>query len=209
MDVLYTWIRNIVIYMILNTIIMNLLGNSSYKKYVSIVSGMILVLIVVSPFIKYLRMEGSLDYYLKSNEFAVETADFKNNLLRMEDQQMNAVFEEYTNRIKNQVELILAGEELKLIRFNVIYNKDTNSIGFGEITRMEIEAGYDNQEVKQESRIEVKRVEIGSIVGEAGNGMDMETSINTPSPTEINIKIKLSDFYNIEPDNINISVQGG
>jgi stage III sporulation protein AF len=35
------------------------------------------------------------------------------------------------------------------------------------------------------------------------------TSQNMPSPTEINIKNKLSDFYNIEQGNINISIQGG
>ena len=50
MGEIYDWVRNTVIYLILNTIIMNLLGNSSYKKYVSIVSGMILLVIVVSPF---------------------------------------------------------------------------------------------------------------------------------------------------------------
>ena len=32
MDGVYEWVRNIVIYLILNTIIMNLLGNSSYKN---------------------------------------------------------------------------------------------------------------------------------------------------------------------------------
>lgn len=207
MDVLYDWIRNLVIYMILNTIIMNLLGNSSYKKYVSIVSGMILVLIVISPFIKYLRMEGNLDYYLQSNAFAVETSDFKNNLLQMEDQQMNAVFEEYTDRIRSQVERILTGEELKLDRLDVIYNKDTNSVSFGEITRMEIEARYDSDEKPKQSQIEVERIEIGSIVG--GEERKQELAVNTPSPAEINIKNKLSDFYNIKADNINISIQGG
>ena len=37
MGEIYDWVRNTVIYLILNTIIMNLLGNSSYKKYVNII----------------------------------------------------------------------------------------------------------------------------------------------------------------------------
>ena len=81
---IYAWIRNIVIYLILNTIIMNLLGSSSYKKYVSIISGMILLLIVVSPFLKLLDMDGILDYYLNSNIYQSDVSDFQSELRLME-----------------------------------------------------------------------------------------------------------------------------
>ena len=77
MGEIYDWVRNTVIYLILNTIIMNLLGNSSYKKYVSIVSGMILLLIVVSPFFKLLKMDGILDYYLNSNFYRTDMKDYQ------------------------------------------------------------------------------------------------------------------------------------
>lgn len=206
MDMLYTWIRNIVMYMILNTIIMNLLGNSSYKKYVSIISGMILVLIVISPFLSYFRMDASLDYYLAANEHVIETSEFKTSLKSMEEQQMAAVFQEYTSRIQVQVERILSGELLTLTTFKVSYDKDVQSDGFGEIIQMDILAKRKTEKEESETRITIEQIEIGTI--KKGEEVQ-EVAMDPPSPEEISVKNKLSDFYNIEPDNINISVQGG
>lgn len=207
MGELYNWIRNIVIYMILNTIILNLLGNSSYKKYVSIVSGMILVLIVISPLMKYLKMEDSLDYYLKSNEFAIETSDFENSLQHMEKKQLEEVFSEYKDKIKSQVETFLNVEKLTLKDFKLTLDRDPASKSFGTILKMDIKAVDSNSQKEQQEHIRIEDIELSSI-GETSKE-DQKAPIDAPSPAEISIKIKLSDFYNIEPDNINISIQGG
>lgn len=206
MGELYTWIRNLVIYMILNTIIMNLLGNSSYKKYIGIVSGMILVLLVISPLMRFLKIDENLNYYLQSNEFTVEASDFKNDLRRMEEMQSDAVFDEYKNKIKKQVEAFLQVEELSLLDFELTFNRDQNSKGFGEILSMDIKSEPNNKDMKKD-RITIDEIEISKV--EKNLSEEKKGKKNPPSPMEINIKIKLSDFYNIEPDNINISIQGG
>jgi len=112
MDLIFEWIRNIVIYVVLNTIIMNLLGNSSYKKYVSIVSGMILVLIVITPVIKLLQLEPNFNFFFKSNDFAIEASEFEMELRQMEEEQVSMIFKEYEQKIKNQVEEILLEKTL-------------------------------------------------------------------------------------------------
>ncbi|HKL99646.1 MAG TPA: stage III sporulation protein AF [Mobilitalea sp.] len=212
MDILYEWIRNIVIYMILNTIIMNLLGNSSYKKYVSIVSGMILVLIVISPLMKYMELEENLDYYLQSNEFAVETSDFKNSLQHMEKEQLRAVFDEYGNKVKEQVRELLLVESLIMTDFKLMFDLDSTSKSFGEMTSMKLVASYQevediNKEDKNSKRIDIKEIDIAEVSSISKD--KQEIPIIPPSPAEINIKIKLSDFYNIDMDNINITIRGG
>lgn len=205
MDQVYEWIRNIIIYMILNTIIMNLLGNKSYKKYVSIVSGMILVLIVVSPLIKYMELEEILDYYLKSNDFAIEASDFKNDLNRMEEEQSNLIFEEYKKKIEQQVEEILLKEGVVAESIRITIDNNPKSDTFGELLQMDIVAGYEPTE-NEKGRVTVEEIVIGPIhIGEASEN----TKKKVPSPMEINIKKELSDFYNMKQDNINISIQGG
>ncbi len=199
MGVLYEWIRNIVIYMILNTIVMNLLGNSSYKKYVSIVSGMILVLIVVSPFIKYLKVEDKLNYYLDFNEFAVETADFENSLRTMEEEQLDILLQEYSAKVKSQVETMLQEEGLKLTDFKLIFDLDVSSLNYGGIRGMVIKAQYGSEEEKDTKRIHIEDIEIAR----------PKPLREAPSPMEISIKNKLMDFYNTPANNINISIQGG
>lgn len=207
MDEIYLWIKNIVIYMILNTIIMNLLGNSSYKKYVSIVSGMLLVLIVISPLIRLLKIDDKLDYFFQSNNFAIEASDFKNSLFLMEQKQSEAVFADYKDKIKRQVEKILLNENVYVNDFQVSFDMDVNSRSFGEILKMNIKASEKKEEIKEKSINSVNEIVISPIVI---NGQKEKSIVeNLPSPSEINIKNRLSDFYNIEPDNINISIQGG
>lgn len=203
MNIIYDWIRNIVIYMILNTIIMNLLGDKSYKKYVSIVSGMILVLIIISPLMNYMDLEDTLDYYLQANDFTVETSQFKEDLNRMEEAQQDAIFTEYRAKIKEQVVSILQEEKLTLTSLEVTIDKDPNSLRFGEILQMDITAGWDKNEEKTSKRLSVDEIDISPV--HIREKEERETA-DPPSPMEINIKNKLSDFYNIEQVNINISI---
>jgi len=206
MDVIYDWVKNIVIYMILNTIIMNLLGNSSYKKYVSIVSGMILVLIVISPLINVMELDKKFDYLLLSNNFSIETSDFKSDLNKMEEQQSDAVFTEYEDRLKTQVMGMLLEEDVYLISFHLTIDEEVKNATFGLILGMDITAGLNKEKVDSDGIPSVDEIEINPIIIK---GQEEKAEINLLSPMEINIKKRLSDFYNIEPDNINISIQGG
>lgn len=204
MDIIYNWIRNVVIYMILNAIIMNLLGDKSYKKYVSIVSGMILVLIIVSPLMSYLDLEDTLDYYLQANDFAVETSEFRNDLNRMEEAQSDAIFAEYEEKIRLQVEGLLQEEKVILTGMKLDIDKNPKSTTFGEILRMNITAEMEqNDEKDGQNHFSVDEIDIASI---SINEQEEKDSVDPPSPMEINIKNKLSDFYNIEQVNINISI---
>lgn len=207
MDRVYEWIRNIVIYMILNTIIMNLLGNSSYKKYINIISGMILVLIVIAPLMDLMNLNDTLDFYLASNDLAVETSEFEFSLKQMEEAQMNEVFGEYKLKLKENAKDLLTEEGLYLKDFDIVFDKNEKSNTFGQIIQIEIDASMEGDleeevaEVFQINRIEINQIEISKEEENADK--------QPPSPLQIKLKNKLSDFYNIEPDNINISIQGG
>jgi len=207
MDEIYSWIRNIVIYMIINNIIMNLLGNKSYKKYVSIVSGMILVLIVISPLMKLMKLDVNLDYFLDMNDFAVEASDFKNNVSQMEKEQADAIFADHKEKIRLQVKEMLSNEKVYLESFDITFNQDASSENFGEILSMDIKANTTGNEAESKSsKIQIDNINIASII--IGNDTK-STEQSIPSPLEIELKKQLSDFYNIEQGNINISIQGG
>lgn len=206
MDIIYDWIRNIVIYMILNTIVMNLLGNSSYKKYVSIVSGMILVIIVISPLLHLMKLDEKFDFYLQANDYNAEASDFKTNLQNMEEKQSDEIFKEYSAKIQKQVNSILMSENIKLKTFHLKIDRSTGSDTFGEIINMDITAVYNSEAETSAKKHSAPKIEIDKI--DIGQEQD-NTAVDIPSPLEISIKNKLSDFYNIKPSNINISIQGG
>ena len=205
-DELYGWIKNIVIYMLLNTIIMNLLGNKSYKKYAGIISGMILVLIVISPLLKLFRLDENLDYYLKFNDFNMEAIEFKNSLSVFEESQRAAIFGKYEEKIIEQTKELLLEEDIypEIIKINI--DQDAQSSTFGQVTGITIVARKATEEDKKnDGRIKIDEREVSKVTV----GKRTEDIKKPPSPLEIAIKNKLSGFYNIEQGNINISIQGG
>ena len=207
MNIISRWIKNIVFYMLLNTVLMNLLGNSRYKKYVSIVSGLILVMIVISPLIKILHLDDELDYKIRSKEFAVETADFQNSLDIMEKNKTDLIFNEYKEKIKNQVGEIMESQGLYLVDLDISINMDSEHEDFGEITSMSILAKDTKEDLESKSlkeRIEIEEVRISAI---NHNQDEAQSQEKIYSAEEIAIKMKLSDFYNIETENINISIE--
>jgi stage III sporulation protein AF len=206
MEFIYTWIRNIVIYMLLNTVVINLVGGKNYKKYVSIVSGMILVLIVIAPIMDFMKIEDKLDLFLEKNDFSIETSDFRMDLNRMEEAGREAIFAEYEEKIRQQVEVTLAKEKLSLTDFDLKLDQDAASPEFGSVLGMSVTATaeYSNQK-EENNRLLIDDIEINHI-----KISEEETDTGKPpSPLEIIMKKRLSDFYNIEQGNININIQGG
>jgi len=204
-DRIYEWVRSIVIYMILNTVIMNLIGKSSYKKYISVISGMILVLIIITPILEIMKIEDTIDLYIASSDSSMEVASFKDSLRKMEEDKIDEIFAQYKENIWNDVETILQDEELKLADLSMEINQDENSPTFGYINKMNIKMKKEEEaDSKKEDFIQFKRIEIDPISFSKNSKKD---EANPPSPIEIRIKNKLSDFYNIKGDNINISIQ--
>ena len=204
MEQVFAWVRNIVVYMILNTIIMNLLGDKSYKKYVSIVSGMILLLIVIAPLLKLTKLEDSLDYFILSNDSAVIASDFKNDLNRMEKAQSDAIFLEYKKKLRSQVEGLLLEENLILKSFEVVLDQDPSSSSFGELLQIKLTARQEQNEKEADKKhssideIEISRVDITQRESEPEQ---------PPTPLEIHIKSRLADFYHIDQNNITITIR--
>lgn len=53
---LYEWIQNIAFYMVMITAVMHIIPNSDYKKYIRFFTGLILVIMLTTPFLKFLGM---------------------------------------------------------------------------------------------------------------------------------------------------------
>lgn len=207
MGVIYSWVKNIVIFLVLTTIITNLLGKSSYKKYVNLVTGIILVILVISPLLKLFQLDKTLDYYFTNNSLLAEAEDINDELVNAEENQKDTIFEEYKTEIGKQVGNLLEKEDLYLVSCEVTVDEDESSSSYGNILSMDVTASYIRSDKEQESS-EIKDIKIEDIkIGEDMEPGKDDENDNTLSPSEINAKNLLSDFYNMNPDNINISIQ--
>ncbi len=211
MDFIYNWVKNIVFFLILITIINNLAEKSSYKKYISLISGMILIILVVKPLFGLFDIDEKLDYYFEKNSFVVDGENINIKLEQAQESQINTILEEYKTEIKINTEKLLEKEKLFINKFEIKINSDEASDSFGEIQEMWIEASYiaqNNISLNEPiEKVEIDKIEIGQD-GEKGNqGNSHINNESNLSENEIYIKNLLSDFYNLDSSNINISIQ--
>ena len=80
MEAVYGWVKNIIYYMIFLSVVNNLLADSKYGKYIRFFSGMVLILLVVSPFTGGLHLDEQISSMFKSISFQNDTDDLKQDL---------------------------------------------------------------------------------------------------------------------------------
>lgn len=211
MHYIYSWVKDIIIFMVLISVITNLMGKSSYKKYINLIAGIILVILVISPFLKVFQLNNTLDYYFTTNSLVAEAGDTLGMEEKFSDtqaKQRDAIFTQVKEKIKAKVKELLKGEDIEVESITVTLNEDESSGTYGDLKGLDIKGAYGKKEKKKEDKEKVKidQVVIDSISIEKEKE-DNEVSRNFLSPVEIKAKKVLSDFYNLKADNINISIQ--
>ena len=75
---LYDWLQNVICYFLLLTVVMNLLPDDSYKKYIRYYMGLLLILTFLSPIFQITDMGQKLESYIESFEgFEIEAQEWE------------------------------------------------------------------------------------------------------------------------------------
>ena len=68
-DYIYEWVRNIACYMVLVTAFIQIVPGNDYKKYIRFFTGIILIILLMTPVLKLLGMgSGFWDIYEKNSD---------------------------------------------------------------------------------------------------------------------------------------------
>ncbi|MCI5700426.1 MAG: stage III sporulation protein AF [Lachnospiraceae bacterium] len=60
MELIYEWMRNLVFYSLLVSVVMNVLPDSEYQKYIRFFLGMLLIIVVITPVLQILGLDETL-----------------------------------------------------------------------------------------------------------------------------------------------------
>ena len=60
-EVFYEWIRNIVFYQLLSSIILNMIPATTYQKYIRFFLGMLFLVITIQPVLELLQLTDNMD----------------------------------------------------------------------------------------------------------------------------------------------------
>jgi stage III sporulation protein AF len=187
---IYQWIKNIAFYMILITAVMNVIPNNNYKKYINLFTGIIMIILVISPISNLLGMNTRLDTNFIKNIYNQELNNIKVDTYQISENSSSKLLGEYKEEISNQIEEIVNKEGYHVMEANVVMNEDRDSEEYGSLEGIQVVL---SEEEKQNQKIAVNKIQIGQKQIE--------------NPEEISIKNVIEDFYNVGLDNINVSIQ--
>ncbi len=117
----YNWMKNVVIYLILSGIVINVTPNSNYKKYINFLSGLIVIIILAEPITYIFNLSGGdIGQLYENTSFFIEQNDISN-------QNYSGEFVDYYDMSLNESILTyLEGLGYEISQVSVITDNENN-----------------------------------------------------------------------------------
>ena len=112
MSYIYSWVKNLVCFYILLTVVLHLLPKQNYQKYVRFFSGMLLTILVTSPILSLMGNEELIREKINQAEFFQGLDNLKLDTAHLEDQQKELYREEYERALGMDVSRMAEDKQL-------------------------------------------------------------------------------------------------
>lgn len=106
-----TWIRSIILFLILSTLVGQLVDGTKYKPYISLVIGFMLIFLMLQPVLSLTGKEEIIQETLSSMTKEIPTFSFRESAKEAKKQQM-----------ETQIQKILKEYKIKVFRVEVEMN---------------------------------------------------------------------------------------
>lgn len=194
-EFLSSWAQGIIVAVIIATLIEMILPNSSSKKYVKVVIGMYILFTIVSPIIKKV---GGKDINLNTiniEKYEQQIAKSDNTISRkFEDNNTRSIKDIYVSNLKADISAKLKEKGYE-IDTSDIQIKDDENYTIEKITLKLIKM---EQKQEKNNEIVINTVEIG-------NTISQKDSKTLSDDEKQEVKDYISETYDIDKKNINIS----
>lgn len=181
-------IKKIIVFSLVSFVFLELCPKEEYKKYISLFTGFVLIIIVLNPIVKVTNGENDINQMIDEYFISNELKDMDNYFEEYEEMRVESIMAEYKQGIMDNVKAIVEGEQLLMDSIDLEINTDVNSESFLMLTHVSLKVS----QKYTDSSVKIKEIVL-------------EENQNTESIRIINIKNKISQFYNISLDNININ----
>lgn len=198
-NILYEMVKSIIAFFILSTIIINFVANRSFLKYIRIFLGVLLILILIQPILKWRNLDDLLSYYTKSFEWSNQQQYEEKEFYEAEQEGTNQLLQEYKIELESQMKKIVEKEKANLEQVEIELDTNIESERFGQLKKIVItisakeETAYSQTDIDQTSRIE--SIEINPIeIGET----QTESNATQYSVTAVSVKEHLAQYYGLD-----------
>ena len=122
-DFLKLWIRDIAFVFVIVSIIEIIIPNNNMKRYIDMVIGLLIIIVIITPFIKLLNKDFDIDKEIFKKEIEESKFVYKDNmnLVSMQEEQIKEV---YLSKMEEEIK--------ELIQETTNYKVDEISISIYE-----------------------------------------------------------------------------
>ena len=194
-EFLSSWAQGIIVAVIIATLIEMILPNGSSKKYVKVVIGMYILFTIVSPIIKKL---GGKDINLNTiniEKYERQIAKSDNTISRkFEDNNTRSIKDIYVSNLKADISAKLKEKGYEIDTSDIQIKDDENYT----IEKITLKLIKTEQKQEKNNEIVINTVEIG-------NTISQKDSKTLSDDDKQEVKDYISETYDIDKKNINIS----
>ena len=194
-EFLSSWAQEIIVAVIIATLIEMILPNSSSKKYVKVVIGMYILFTIVSPIIKKL---GGKDINLNTiniEKYEQQISKSDNTISRkFEDNNTRSIKDIYVSNLKADISAKLKEKGYEIDTSDIQIKDDENYT----IEKITLKLIKTEQKQEKSNEIVINTVEIG-------NTISQKDSKTLSDDEKQEVKDYISETYDIDKKNINIS----
>ena len=178
LEAFYGWVEDITVYMIMITLIYKLSASATYKPYIKLFTGLLMVIIIMTPITKIWNGDWELELNQEKYNWELESARISEDIYNKEGRKI--LLETYQEEIEQQTAKKLSEYDLFLEELQITFGEGTE---YGMIKEMQMTVSY-------ESPGNDKEIQIGSI--------SLSNKEKVSSVTELKIREWLSDAYGVE-----------
>ena len=179
-DFLRNWIINITVVIIFIMFLDTIIPNSSMKRYINVIVGLMIIVVVIKPFVLIKEYADNFNMNIIETTSYIEQSGSgadSTEIIKFQRQKAVEIFE---NNIKKRVEKIVdksVNSEFEEVSIDLELDKDFESNRFGEIKSIKVSISKSSKKV-----LEVDRVRI--MVNE---GMEVNKNVINKDKVEYNL----------------------
>lgn len=206
MEALYNWIRSLTFYLIFVTVIINLLPDKKYEKYLRFFFGMVFLLLVIQPFTSGFRIEEKIAYYFSTITLQNDASDLQKELLGAEDVRLEQMFTRYESAVAEDIRQLAEAGGFHVYRADVSLGRTADQPDYGRVSKIGLTVSLEEKKGSVDPVapvVSVEPVAVGAreTVSPGGRRSEQEdTAVGA-------LRKQLLNYYDLEETDVEIQVQ--
>lgn len=193
MEYFVQWIKNIAIFYIIASLILNIIPGDKYKRYIKLFLGVVMVILLIKPIGRLTGLDGKFDELFWTGSYGAMSADLKAELAFADEERIRLITAEFEKKISDDIKEYVESLGAVYISSRPEIDIDPASKGYGSLSRISVD-------ISRGGAYSQGNIYVPPVYAQDQDKYYEDELI------AIEIKNYLADFYNLEKRNIYVNI---